>query len=148
MNHLEKDFPTDLDRSLDTNIDPETGTQPKSPLQDREFHNPLLFLAECARKGWDSDTRPPTNCYSIPLPLGHLPPEDSALLQAWSAGEVQTVINDQRTFFQHGLHGSKRDVAGGLDAVQRGVVREGEVQALFDRSAVLLLGQLAPLQVY
>lgn len=43
------------------------------------------------------------------------------------------MARDQKTFFQHGLYGSKRDVSGGLDAVQRGVIPEDQVGELFAR---------------
>jgi hypothetical protein len=43
------------------------------------------------------------------------------------------MVRDQKTFFQHGLYGSKRDVSAGLDAVQRGIIGEDQVDELFAR---------------
>lgn len=43
------------------------------------------------------------------------------------------MVRDQKTFFQHGLYGSKRDVSAGLDAVQRGIIGEDQVEELFGR---------------
>jgi hypothetical protein len=43
------------------------------------------------------------------------------------------MVRDQKTFFQHGLYGSKRDVSAGLDAVQRGLISEDQVDELFGR---------------
>jgi hypothetical protein len=129
LDHLEKDFPTGLDRSTDV---PSTDSDVLSPLQRRDLENPLLFLAECARKGWNSDFCP-TGPLLIPSSSNALDGREARLFDLWNSGHIHTIIQDQRAFFQHGLYGSKRDVALNLDPVQRGVVGEHRVADLFDR---------------
>lgn len=126
--HLEKTFPTDTERDGDEPL----SCQISSPGKD--LQHPLLFLAECARRGWDSDTKK-TEPLVIPLPTTTLPWEDQRLLDQWQMSDIQAMVRDQKTFFQHGLYGSKRDVSAGLDAVQRGLITEEQVEELFGWSA-------------
>jgi hypothetical protein len=122
--HLEKTFPTDTERDGDEPL----SCQISSPGKD--LQHPLLFLAECARRGWDSDSKK-TEPLVIPLPTTTLPWEDQRLLDQWQMSDIQAMVRDQKTFFQHGLYGSKRDVSAGLDAVQRGLITEEQVEELF-----------------
>ncbi|WWC89880.1 uncharacterized protein L201_004808 [Kwoniella dendrophila CBS 6074] len=100
----------------------------------RDVHNPLLFLAECARRGWDSsdhtDLSLPLSMV-IPSPVTNLPLEDAIRLGRWSKDNLGKIITDQRRFFQHGLHGTKRDVSIGLDPVYQNVIKEEQVESLF-----------------
>ncbi|WWC57478.1 uncharacterized protein I303_100010 [Kwoniella dejecticola CBS 10117] len=95
-----------------------------------DLQHPLLWLAECARQGWDSQT--------VSAPLGFppsrsvLPSDDLRLLNQWGNKELFKALHDQQTFFQHGLYGTKRDVSEGLDPVQKGLIVEEEVLELFD----------------
>ncbi|WRT68793.1 uncharacterized protein IL334_005773 [Kwoniella shivajii] len=95
-----------------------------------DLQNPLLWLAECARQGWDSQ--------SVSAPLGFPPPravlpsEDLRLWNQWGNKELFRALHDQQTFFQHGLYGTKRDISQGLDPVQKGMIGEDEVSELFD----------------
>jgi hypothetical protein len=123
---LEKTFPTDTE----TQEDEPLSCQISSPQKD--LQNPLLFLAECSRRGWDSQSKK-SEPLVIPLPAMALPWEDQKLLDQWRAGDIQCMVRDQKTFFQHGLYGSKRDVSAGLDAVQRGLIGEDQVDELFGR---------------
>jgi hypothetical protein len=124
--HLEKTFPTDTEREGDEPL----SCQISSPQKD--LQNPLLFLAECSRRGWDQHPKR-TEPLVIPLPTTTLPWEDQRLLDQWQGGDIQSMVRDQKTFFQHGLYGSKRDVSAGLDAVQRGLISEDQVDELFGR---------------
>jgi hypothetical protein len=123
---LEKTFPTDTE----THEDEPLSCQISSPQKD--LQNPLLFLAECSRRGWDSKPKR-SEPLVIPLPATALPSEDQRLLDQWRAGDIQSMVQDQKTFFQHGLYGTKRDVSAGLDAVQRGIISEDQVDELFAR---------------
>jgi hypothetical protein len=123
--NLEKSFPTDAEMDGDEPL----SCQISSPQKD--LQNPLLFLAECSRRGWDS--RPKKEPLVIPLPTTSLPLEDQRLLEQWQVGDIQNMVRDQKTFFQHGLYGIKRDVSAGLDAVQRGIIPEDQVEELFAR---------------
>lgn len=124
--HLEKTFPTDTEREGDEPL----SCQISSPQKD--LQNPLLFLAECSRRGWDQHPKR-TEPLVIPLPTTTLPWEDQRLLDQWQVGDIKSMVRDQKTFFQHGLYGSKRDVSAGLDAVQRGLISEDQVDELFGR---------------
>ena len=123
---LEKTFPTDTE----THEDEPLSCQISSPQKD--LQNPLLFLAECSRRGWDSKPKR-SEPLVIPLPASALPSEDQRLLDQWRAGDIQSMVQDQKTFFQHGLYGTKRDVSAGLDAVQRGIISEDQVDELVAR---------------
>jgi len=124
--HLEKTFPTDTEREGDEPL----SCQISSPQKD--LQNPLLFLAECSRRGWDQHPKR-TEPLVIPLPTTTLPWEDQRLLDQWQGADIKNMVRDQKTFFQHGLYGSKRDVSAGLDAVQRGLISEDQVDELFGR---------------
>ncbi|ODN77560.1 hypothetical protein L202_04730 [Cryptococcus amylolentus CBS 6039] len=123
---LERSFPTGSERVPDSSqIDAkEAGDQD-------DLHNPLLFLAECARKGWDS-TSPWESPLVMPAPVGKLPTEDAKNLEGWRLRHFEKVVEDQRSYFQHGLHGSKRDVGEGLDPVSWRIIVDKQVEPLFD----------------
>lgn len=129
LEQLERTFPTGTEREVE-----EPPSHHISPSQ-QDLQNPLHFLAECARRGWDSQSRW-TEPLVIPRPPSGLPWEDQVLLDQWQGGDLERMAQDQRTFFQHGLYGSKRDVSKGLDAVQRGVIPEDQVGELFARSVL------------
>ncbi|OCF31718.1 hypothetical protein I316_06525 [Kwoniella heveanensis BCC8398] len=121
-------FPTGSERTI---ADP----MPQADFSTgRNVHNPLLFLAECARRGWDSadgaETR--TASTTAPAPSTTLPLEDAIRLGRWSSEKLSQIIADQRKYFQHGLHGIKRDVSIALDPVYQNVVKEDQVVTLFD----------------
>ena len=71
--------------------------------------------------------------HRLPRPVTMLPAEDRSLYDRWAAStvELQHVLEDTHRFYEHGLHGVKRDVGHGLDAVQRGLVKEDTVSRLF-----------------
>ncbi|WVF68285.1 hypothetical protein IAT40_003050 [Kwoniella sp. CBS 6097] len=120
-------FPTGPERAISDSVphaDFSTG---------RNVHNPLLFLAECARRGWDSADGPESNdITTAPAPTASLPLEDAIRLGRWSKENLSQIIADQRKYFQHGLHGIKRDVSIGLDPVYQNVIKEEQVGPLFD----------------
>lgn len=122
LDSLERAFPIDSGPEVDADAD--------SP-QDRSLHQPLLFLADSARRGWDIGAESVVN--AVPGPVGELPLEDQERLSQWTASTVPQITRDQSAFFRHGLYGFKRDVGQGLDAVQRGVIRPSDVKSLFDR---------------
>ncbi|WVW82922.1 hypothetical protein I302_104936 [Kwoniella bestiolae CBS 10118] len=98
----------------------------------RDVHNPLLFLAECARRGWDSaDDSEWRDTMVVPTPSTNIPLEDAIRLGRWSKENLGKIIADQRKYFQHGLHGTKRDVSIGLDPVYQNVIKEDQVGTLF-----------------
>nr|XP_019013685.1 uncharacterized protein I206_01756 [Kwoniella pini CBS 10737]OCF52466.1 hypothetical protein I206_01756 [Kwoniella pini CBS 10737] len=98
----------------------------------RDVHNPLLFLAECARRGWDTaDGSEWKDKMVVPAPITYLPLEDAIRLGRWSKENLGKIITDQRKYFQLGLHGSKRDVSVGLDPVYQHVIKEDQVDILF-----------------
>jgi hypothetical protein len=101
--------------------------------EQRDLQQPLLFLADCARRGWDAGVRC-TSVKGIPAALRDLPAEDAERLRQWTGEGVQGILQDQSGFFRHGLYGFKRDVSASLDVVQRGVSTEAEVGPLFARS--------------
>ena len=119
---LEKTFPVDRGAIVEPAF---------SGSYEKDLQNPLLFLAERARNGWrieeSLDPAPPI----LPAANAPLPAHDLSLLGSWGAQELQGVFENQRTFFGLGLHGSRRDVGAGLDAVQRGVIKDDEVSELF-----------------
>ncbi|WVQ72840.1 hypothetical protein IAR50_002401 [Cryptococcus sp. DSM 104548] len=123
---LEKSFPTDSERVPST-----TQIETEDSGSRSDLHNPLLFLAECARKGWDS-TPHWESPLVIPAPIGELPVEDARNLERWSLRHFEEVVEDQRGYFQHGLHGSKRDVGKDLDPVSWRIIGEDQVIPLFD----------------
>ncbi|WWD09994.1 hypothetical protein V865_008126 [Kwoniella europaea PYCC6329] len=97
----------------------------------RDVHNPLLFLAECARRGWDTDDTEWRDTMVVPTPSTNIPLEDAIRLGRWSKENLGKIIADQRKYFQHGLHGTKRDVSMGLDPVYQNVIHEDQVGTLF-----------------
>ncbi|WWC98256.1 hypothetical protein V866_005147 [Kwoniella sp. B9012] len=125
LDQLQESFPT----SRSDQITLPTHISSPSAIEG-DLQNPLLWLAECARQGWDSQT--------VSAPLGFppsrsvLPSEDLRLLNQWGNKELFKALHDQQTFFQHGLYGTKRDVSEGLDPVQKGLIVEEEVLELFD----------------
>ena len=128
---VEKHFPVNRDRDLNfvtAGSDPDlTGT-----LQDQErgYQNPLLFLAEAARRGWNAKGKAKEKV-TLPPSVLPLPVDDAELFDNWQSKELKRVIKDQQRFFHHGIHGSKRDLAPDLDAVQRGILSEAIVPTLF-----------------
>nr|XP_019049896.1 hypothetical protein I302_00315 [Kwoniella bestiolae CBS 10118]OCF28826.1 hypothetical protein I302_00315 [Kwoniella bestiolae CBS 10118] len=113
-----------------------------------DLQNPLLWLAECARQGWDSQSV--SAPLGFPPPKSTLPAEDLRLWNQWGNKELFRALHDQQTFFQHGLYGTKRDVSEGLDPVQKGIIDEQEVAELFNRSrsaylftVILMVGAIA-----
>ncbi|WVQ95842.1 hypothetical protein IAU59_002941 [Kwoniella sp. CBS 9459] len=120
-------FPTGSERAISDPV-------PRADFSTgKDVHNPLLFLAECARRGWDSadgsDSREHT---TTPAPSTRLPIEDAIRLSRWSKENLSQIIADQRRYFEHGLHGVKRDVSIGLDPVYQNVIKEEQVTPLFD----------------
>ncbi|WRT67709.1 uncharacterized protein IL334_004681 [Kwoniella shivajii] len=119
-------FPTGSDRSLSEIV-------PRADFSTgKDVHNPLLFLAECARRGWDaSDASEWRDPMIVPAPGSNLPLDDAIRLGRWSKENLGKIMADQRKYFQHGLHGTKRDVSIGLDPVYQNVIREEQVEELF-----------------
>ena len=89
------------------------------------YKHPMVSLASIASRAWDTESPPDgrmeshgiASAFDIPLP-----PEDAAILRCWTFEALDKAVQQQTSFFEHGLHGSKRDVARGLDAIQRGIV--------------------------
>ncbi|WWC88372.1 uncharacterized protein L201_003283 [Kwoniella dendrophila CBS 6074] len=125
LDQLQQSFPT----SRSSQISLPTHHSDPSAVEG-ELQNPLLWLAECARQGWDS--RHVSGPLGFPSPVSVLPSEDIRLWNQWGHNELFRALHDQQTFFQHGLYGTKRDVSEGLDAVQKGIIAEEEVAELFD----------------
>ncbi|WWC60942.1 uncharacterized protein I303_103518 [Kwoniella dejecticola CBS 10117] len=119
-------FPTGSERAV-------SETVPRADFSSgRDVHNPLLFLAECARRGWDTaDGSEWRDTMVVPAPTTNLPLEDAIRLGRWSKENLGKIISDQRKYFQLGLHGSKRDVSIGLDPVYQNVIKENQVEILF-----------------
>jgi hypothetical protein len=121
---LDESFPT----SRETGIDHGTSLgQFYEKDIEKDIQNPLFFLAECARRRWGAEATPSL----IPPSVNTLPSVDEQLLNQWDSGLLEQILQNQRVFFQHGLYGSKRDVGVGLDAVQRGIIPESDVEELF-----------------
>lgn len=110
------DFPVD---SVEYDLAEQSRTLP--------FTNPLAFLVEQSSKSWGRESRK----LSLP-PAPPLTDEETQLYECWTSSLLETVARQQTRFSALGVHGSKMDVAPGLDAVQRGLVPENRVKELFD----------------
>ena len=134
LEQLDQQFPIDLGRDAQDEAGALSSPDAASPLHEqRDLQQPLLFLADCARRGWDAGARG-ISVKGIPAALRDLPAEDAERLRQWTGEGVQGILQDQSRFFRHGLYGFKRDVSASLDVVQRGVSTEAEVGPLFARS--------------
>lgn len=56
---------------------------------------------------------------------------EQALYDQYSSQILQRIINQQSTYFKHGLHGFKRDVGAEVDPIENGVIPGEEVDTLF-----------------
>lgn len=109
------------------------GSSPPANTNSEGFQDPLLSIADMAKRGWDiqNSARPsPAGLPWSDLSSLELPSEDAELLAKWSPVTLQEVIQEQTHYFADGLNMSKRDVADVLDPIHRGIVDEERAQEL------------------
>ena len=105
--------------------------------------HPQASIASMAKRGWeiDDDAGPAALALTsaakrvkLPsqLPAVELPDGDRERAEQWTAGALQGILKEQSKYFEHGLHGSKRDVAPGLDPIQQGLLSESRAHQLLD----------------
>lgn len=122
--HILGEFPVEDTRS-------EEGDQEAKDLQD-----PLWLMAGLADRGWDLEGRGEkrkrgTGNRPTALPSTNLPAEDAYLLRQWTPDALQELEKEQLSYYEHGLLGSKCDVARDLDPVHHGLVTEEKAHELF-----------------
>ena len=117
------EFPVEDGRGHDANTD------------FKGFQDPLWLIAGLAGRGWDLDgkhgsrkrvKRPTT------LPSTALSAEDARVLSKWTPEALQNIEREQARYFEHGIFGSKCDVAHDLDPVHHGLIAEERVEELFN----------------
>lgn len=80
-----------------------------------------------AKRGWDLDQPQDgaeTESQSGPLSPVGLTPEEVVLLNKWTPQALQDIEEESNQYFEHGLLGSKHDVAHDLDPVFHGLLSE------------------------
>jgi len=103
------------------------------PREARDYPHPMVSIASLAKRGWNLHHVPGKRQREVPgLPVVQLPPEDAELLRRWTPSALQDVIRDRTLYFEHGIHGSKRDAAPSLDPVHRGLISEHGAQELVE----------------
>lgn len=109
------------------------GSSPPSAPGVEGLQDPLLSIADMAKRGWDiQDSARPSpaglpwqNLFTLDLPA-----DDAVLLSKWSPNSIQEVIQEQTQYFADGLNMSKRDVADVLDPCHRKIISESRAEAL------------------
>jgi hypothetical protein len=117
FSHIFNDFPVE-DRRSDGRATEAKGLQ-----------DPLWLLAELAEQGWDLHGRKRPR-HPATLASTNLPIEDAPLLKSWTPHALQKVMKEQIGYYEHGLLGSKCDVAPQLDPILRGLVTEEKANQL------------------
>lgn len=112
-------------------IEDNEGTSDEATV-DPEFQDPLWLVAGLEKRGWDlehaseSSTSRPSQ-----LSPGVLTEEEATLMCKWTPHALRGIRSEQRRYFEHGLLGSKRDVAPDLDPIQHGIIDEQRADSLF-----------------
>lgn len=122
--HILGEFPVEDTKSED-------GTQEAKDLQD-----PLWLMAGLADRGWDLEgnrgkRKRGNGQRPAALPSTDLPAEDAHLLKQWTPEALQELEKEQIQYYEHGILGSKCDVARDLDPVHHGLVAEDKAHQLF-----------------
>lgn len=121
--HILGEFPVEDTKSED-------GTQEAKDLQD-----PLWLMAGLADRGWDLEGKGEkrkrgTEKRPTALPSTNLPAEDAHRLSQWTPEALQELEKEQAQYYEHGILGSKCDVARDLDPINHGLVTEEKAYKL------------------
>jgi hypothetical protein len=103
------------------------------------FHDPLPSITRIARQGWSLHEQQQPKCRArkaATLPAAALPAEDMSLLRTWTPEALQKIMLDTTRYFEHGMQGSKRDVAAELDPLQRGLITKETAIRLFESCVI------------
>lgn len=112
------EFPVEDDASDNKNTEP-------------RFQDPLWLIAGLAKRGWNLHGAQGNLKHSAALTSAGLPPEESRLLSKWTPRALQEIEKEQSRYFEHGILGSKSDVAPDLDPIEHGLVTEEKSRLLF-----------------
>lgn len=100
------------------------------------LQDPLWAMAGLAERGWDlhgthghqsSSVEPPASRTSPSLPV-----EEACPLGKWKIQNLQEIEKEHNRYYEHGLFGSKCDIARDLDPIQRGLVTKKRAKDLFE----------------
>lgn len=100
------------------------------------LQDPLWAMAGLAERGWDlhgiqghqsNGVEPPASRTSPGLPV-----EEARLLSKWKTKDLQEIEKEHSRYYEHGLSGSKCDVAPDLDPIQRGLATKQRPKDLFE----------------
>ncbi|KAL4882335.1 hypothetical protein BJY04DRAFT_217253 [Aspergillus karnatakaensis] len=115
--------------------------------EPRGLQDPLWVMASLAEQGWNLHGTSGHQSDNLESPASRtanvLPPEETNLLSKWGIQDLQEIEKEHSLYYEHGLFGSKCDVARDLDPIQRGLLAEQRAVELFQAYFALINPQWA-----
>lgn len=95
----------------------------------------MWLMAGLAERGWALQKSPNTVrkdlASAASAVAANLEDDENWLFQQWTPQSLQALETEQSRYYRHGSLGSKCDVAGELDPIQRGLITEQRAEELF-----------------